>query len=196
MNRIVERAQEIYSITTEAERTCLAELAMEVPDQGLIVEIGCLYGGVTAVLAMASPFAAVIAIDDFSWHPETLPVNSPIVVMENMQKLGIDNVTIIEGDSRTQYKHWSRKIDLLWIDGGHSFEYVSSDLFNFAKWCQVIALHDYKNPEPWMGITKAVTLFLEKNPDWKMEKVVDMVCVLRRTPTPTPPHLNTNGEGR
>lgn len=197
MNFAVKRAQEIYSITTEAERTCLAELALEVPDQGLIMEIGCLYGGVTAVLALASPFAAVVAIDDFSWHPEGMPVNSSILVMENMEKLGIDNVTILEGDSRAMYKNWSRKIDLLWIDGGHSFEFVRSDLFNFSKWCDVIALHDYKNPAEWMGVTKAVTLFLESHKNWKMEKVVDMVVVLRRmTPPPTPPHLSTNGEGR
>lgn len=180
MNSIVERAQSIYSITTEAERTCLAELATEVPDQGLIMEIGCLYGGVTAVLALASPFARVVSIDDFSWHPEGMPVNSPMLVMENLQKLGIDNVTVIEGDSRAQHQHWNRKIDFLWIDGGHSFEFVRSDLFNFAKWCEVIALHDYKNPEPWMGITKAVTLFLEQHPEWKLDKVVDMVCVLRK----------------
>ena len=65
----VVRASPVYSIATEEERGCLAQLAREVPDQGLIVEIGCLYGGVTAVLALSNPSAAVIAIDDFSWHP-------------------------------------------------------------------------------------------------------------------------------
>lgn len=180
MNTILEKASSIYSITTEAERLCLAELAREVPDQGLIVEIGCLYGGVTAVLALAQPYAAVIAIDDFSWHPDELPVNSVALVMENMDKVGADNVTIIAGDSRTMHKIWSREIDLLWIDAGHSFDYVWSDLSNFGPWSNVIALHDYKNPIEWMGITKAVTLFLEQNPDWYMDKVIDMVCVLRK----------------
>ena len=176
----VTRASAIYSITTEEERGCLAQLAREVPDQGLIVEIGCLYGGVTAVLALSNPNAAVIAIDDFSWHPDGMPVNSAIMVLENMRSVGADNVTIIEGDSRSQHKAWARKIDLLWIDGGHSFEYVRSDLFNFAKWCDVIALHDYQNPAAWMGITKAVSMFLQENPNWQMDKVVGMIVVLRR----------------
>ena len=180
-NDIVAMANAIYSITTEAERTCLAELAQEIPDQGIIVEIGCLYGGVTAVLALAQPNAAVIAIDDFSWHPDGMPVNSAAMVMENMEKVGADNVKVLIGDSREIYKVWTvDKIDLLWIDAGHSFEFVWSDISNFGPWSNVIALHDYQNPAEWMGITKAVTLFLEKHPDWRMDKVVDMVCVLRR----------------
>jgi predicted O-methyltransferase YrrM len=182
LNDVLARAGVIYSITTEAERGCLAQLAREVPDQGLMVEIGCLYGGVTAVLALSNPSAAVIAIDDFSWHPEGMPVNSAAMVLDNMRSVGVDNVTIIEGDSRGQHKAWARKIDLLWIDGGHSFEYVRSDLFNFAKWCEVIALHDYENPEEWMGITRAVGLFLERHRNWYLDQVVGMVAVLRRVP--------------
>ena len=177
---VIDQAARIYSITTVEERECLAALAQEVPDQGLMVEIGCLYGGVTAVLALSQPHAAVIAIDDFSWHPEGMPVNSPALVMDNLQKVGADNVTIIAGDSRSQHKDWSRKINFLWIDGGHSFEFVHSDLFHFSGWCDVIALHDYQNPAEWMGITKAVTMFLESHADWRMEKVVGMIVVLRR----------------
>src|SRR6185436_2035859 len=96
---VLEKASAIYSITTVAERACLSELAQEVPDQGFMVEIGCLYGGITAVLALSQPYAAVVTIDDFSWHPDDMPENSVALVMENMDKVGADNVTIIPGDS-------------------------------------------------------------------------------------------------
>jgi predicted O-methyltransferase YrrM len=170
----------IYSITTEAERNKLAELAREVPDQGVIVEIGTLYGGIAAVFAKAQPFSAVVTIDNFSWHPENMPTNSPILVYDNLAKENIDNVTVIEGDSRIIGKDWVRPIDLLWIDGGHSYRYVYSDLFHFGKHAKVIALHDYKNPL-WPTVEDAIKIFIERDEDFYIHQIVDSVCILRRS---------------
>lgn len=60
----------IPSWTSTIEREKLAELSAEVPPTGTIVEIGCLYGGSTAVLALSNPSALVRSIDNFSWTPE------------------------------------------------------------------------------------------------------------------------------
>lgn len=169
----------IYSITTQEERDCLAELAKEVPDNCAIVEIGTLYGGTTVVLAQAQPHAAVITIDDYSWHPDPEPLTSPSLVRDNLDKFNIDNVTIVSGDSREVGKMWAREISLLWIDGGHSFDFVHNDLLNFGKHAQVIALHDYKNPA-WPTIEQAIISFVEKYPFFYIDKVVGMICVLRR----------------
>jgi hypothetical protein len=169
----------IYSITTEAERNKLAELASKVPDQGVIVEVGTLYGGVTAVLAKAQPNAAVITIDNFSWHPEDMPVNSVGLVQDNLAKENIENVTIIENDSREVAKNWARDIDLLWIDGGHSYQFVYFDLVRFGTYSKVIALHDYKNPA-WSTIEEAINVFLKNNKNFYSDEVVDMLIVLRR----------------
>lgn len=170
----------IYTITTQAERDTLASLAKRVPDQGLIVEIGTLYGGVTAVLAKAQPYAAIITIDDFSWHPETMPINSAMNVLDNLKKEGVDNVTIVEGDSRVIGKNWVRDIDLLWVDGGHSYQFVYSDLFHFGSKSKVIALHDYKNPL-WPTIEQAIKVFTEKDQKFYIDEVIDSLVVLRRS---------------
>jgi len=169
----------IYSISTDEERECLASLAREVKQRGLILEVGTLYGGVTAVLALAAPTSGVVTIDDFSWHPEGLPVNSAASVYSSLHDAGIKNVRIIEGDSRDIARAWNTNIDLLWIDGGHSYEYVYSDLFHFGQYAEVIALHDYKNPL-WPTIEKAIDVFLNKFPEWYFEKNAGMVAVLRR----------------
>jgi precorrin-6B methylase 2 len=174
------QTEAIYSITTDEERACLAALAADVPGGGLILEVGTLYGGTTAVLALCAPTARVVTMDDYSWHPETLPLNSPELVRENLERVGAFNVDIRKGDSRRMWQDWERPIDLLWIDGGHSFEFVYSDLFNFGKFADVIALHDYDNPM-WPTIRKAVETFIAKFPIWRIDNVVGMVVTLRKS---------------
>ena len=171
-------ALDIPSWTNDNERELLAELARDA--ESPILEVGCLYGGTTAVLASANPDAKVYSIDDFSWTPTGYPTASADLTKENLARNGITNVTIIESDSRKTAKTWKERVGLLWIDGGHSFEYVYSDLYNFGPLADVIALHDYGNPF-WPTIQQAVEAFMKKFPDqWRIDKVVGSVCVLRR----------------
>ncbi|HLE91902.1 MAG TPA: hypothetical protein VI753_12190, partial [Anaerolineales bacterium] len=68
----------------------------------------------------------------------------------------------------------------LWIDGGHSYDYVHADLENFGPHAQVIAVHDYKNPA-WATIEKAINDFIVDHPEWAISEVVGMVAVLRKS---------------
>ena len=174
----VESARVVRPLTEINERECLARLAAEVPAGGSIVEIGCLYGGMTAVMGLASPNAKIIAIDDFSWHPEDDVATSADLLQENMRKVGVQNVYVMEGDSRVIGKNWQARIDLLWVDGGHSFEYVYQDLCNFGPHAQVIAVHDYDNPY-WASIRQAVEKFISDSPSRHVDEVVGTVAVLR-----------------
>jgi len=169
----------IPSWTTEVERNVLAELAHDVPYKGLIVEVGALYGGTTQVLAEANLKAEIISIDEFSWTPEGYLTANKERFLENMKEVGIENVSVIVEDSRVVGKRWDRRIELLWIDGGHSYEFVFSDLMKFGPHAKVIALHDYGNPV-WPTIQKAVDDFLKKHPEFFVANVVDTVAVLIR----------------
>lgn len=175
----VEDARSVRPLTDINERECVAKLAEEVPPGGLIVEIGSLYGGTTAVLGLANPDAKIVSIDDYSWHPADDVPTSKKLLLANMKKVGVANVTAREGDSREIGKTWKRKIDLLWIDGGHSYEYVHSDLVKFGPHAQVIAVHDYKNPA-WATIEQAINDFIAVHPEWVISDVVGMVAVLRK----------------
>jgi precorrin-6B methylase 2 len=180
---IVKKAESIPSITSAAERACLAELAMDVPiTSGLIVEVGSLYGGTTAVLALSAPWANVITIDDFAWYPKDWNIGptSLELLYENMLKVGVKNVQVYKGDSLELGKNWSMPIDLLWIDGGHSFNFVRADLENFGLHAEVIALHDFDNPI-WPTIRQAVEDFISVHPEWQIERNVEMVVVLRKS---------------
>ena len=176
----VEIARVVRPLTDINERECVAKLAAAVPLGGLIVEIGSLYGGMTAVLGLARPEAKIISIDDYSWHPADDVPTSKELLLANMKSVGVKNVTAREGDSRAIGKTWKRKIDLLWIDGGHSYDYVHADLENFGPHAQVIAVHDYKNPA-WATIEKAINDFIVDHPEWAISEVVGMVAVLRKS---------------
>ena len=161
-NAAVQKAQTIRPLSEINERECLARLASEVPAGGRIVEIGCLYGGTTGVLALANPYAEVIAIDDFSWHPPDDIPTSAQLVRENMKSIGAENVSILEGDSSEIGASWSDPIDLLFVDGGHTFDIAFSDLIKIGLHAKVIAVHDYEN-RYWLGVKEAVTRFREEH---------------------------------
>ncbi|RPI92895.1 MAG: class I SAM-dependent methyltransferase [Chloroflexi bacterium] len=175
----VQNAQGIRPLSEINERECLARLASAVPAGGTIMEIGCLYGGTTGVLALANPQAQVMAVDNFSWHPPDDIPTSAALVRENMKLIGAGNVDVIEGDSCVLGKFWHGPIDLLWVDGGHTFEIAYADLSNFGPHAQVIAVHDYHNGY-WAGVKQAVTKFLEEHAEFKLVEVVHWVAVLRR----------------
>lgn len=178
-NKAVDKAQVVRPLTEIVERECVAQLAYVVKPGGLIVEIGALYGGMTAVMGLANKKAKIITIDDFSWHPADDVPTSAALVLENMDRIGVKNVEVIEGDSRVIGKSWDKAIELLFVDGGHSFDYVYPDLSNFAPHAQVIAAHDYANPF-WVTVREAVDRFLAEHPEWYLAEVVESLAVLRR----------------
>ena len=178
-NPAVNNAQVVRPLTEINERECVARLAAEVKAGGLMVEIGCLYGGMTAVMGLANPKAEIISIDDFSWHPNDDVPTSPELLMANMGRVGVTNVQVITGDSREIGKIWDKQIDFLWVDGGHSFDYIYKDLCNFGPFAQVIAAHDYGNPY-WPSIQEAVEKFVSENNVWEISEVAGTVVVLRR----------------
>lgn len=173
-----ERIDLVDTFTTETERMALQSMASKVGNGGVIVEIGSLYGGTTAILARSAPYAEVFTIDNFSWTPDGMIKPTAALLRENMQAMGIDNVTVIEGDSRQIGRQWRRPIDLLWIDGGHSFQFVHSDLTRFGKYATIIAAHDYNNPE-WPSVKRAIDGYA-KRAGFVIAAEVGMLVALER----------------
>lgn len=169
----------IPSWTTDEERELLEKLALEVPCNGHILEIGALYGGTTVILAKTAPEATVTSIDEFSWTPEGYPTPSKQKMLADLEAEDVYNVEVINLPSEVAFADWDDEVDLCFIDGGHSYQYVYADLINFAPYAKVVACHDYGNPH-WKSVTQAVTDFLFTHNEWKLAEVAGTVAVLRR----------------
>jgi precorrin-6B methylase 2 len=178
--KALQRAQSIPCYMSTDECVALFELAKETPKSGRIVEVGCLYGGATAMLCLGQPSAKVTIFDDFSWQPLTEMRNNAATLRANLEKVGVSNeIEIHEGDSRTQAREWEQPIDLLVIDGGHSLPYIQADLANLGPHANVIACHDYDNPV-WPTIRQAVEAFIRQHTEWQVAELTGMLVTLRK----------------
>lgn len=143
----------------------LWQLGKKVPKDGLIVEIGSGRGGSISTLGLSNPEARLINIDKFSSYDEetaygvskdyqgfkyedfrknVYPFN---LNLQTIQKWSDEAIDDIEDES----------VDLLFIDGNHSYLNCKNDIVNYmpkVKKGGVLAIHDYHPRFP--GVIGAV----------------------------------------
>jgi hypothetical protein len=110
----------------------------------IIVELGCDYGFSTIALAQPG-VGTVYGIDRFVGPPERNAFES---CRANIAASGVTNIELIKADFRSLAASWSMPIDLLHIDGNHTYDEVRLD---FTQWSThvrdggVILLHDTRS---------------------------------------------------
>ena len=103
----------------------------------MVVEIGSATGWSACVMGCAlkaNEQGHLYAIDPHmptQWNDGTLHDTFP-VISRNVERLGLEKtVTIMRKISGEAAKDWNRKIDLIFIDGDHSYEGVKNDWNHF-----------------------------------------------------------------
>ena len=136
-----------------------------------VVEVGTLFGLTAREIAGRIANGRVIAVDNFSWNPLGLPA----AVHEDFTRriLRGSNVALWKMDSATfreKAKELGR-IDMIFFDADHRYDAVKAELL----WAKAFGIpqicgHDYGNPNPRFGVTRAVNeVFGKENVE-----VVDM----------------------
>lgn len=120
-----------------------------------VVELGVDYGYSLFVFAnalkTANPSGHVTGIDHFKGDEQTGFRNTRVGVEALLTKNELGNVTLIEGDFQAVEKTWTTPIDILHIDGLHTYDAVKAD---YAAWRPhlapkgVILFHDIHVPNP------------------------------------------------
>lgn len=91
------------------------------------------------------------------------------------------------GDSATfDLSEFHNRIDFMFIDGSHSYDYVRTDSLNALKLVRhggVIVWHDYDTPH-WHGLTRALNELHEQIPEFRHIRHIEgtSLCILRRKP--------------
>jgi len=121
-----------------------------------IVEIGSCKGRSTYALCI-SGCPKVVAVDAFEIYPETLH-------SEFIKNVGhFENLKLykmLSAEASLLFK--DRSVDMIFIDGNHSYDEVIKDLENWTrKATKLICGHDYGDM-PWSDVKSAVTEFFGK----------------------------------
>jgi predicted O-methyltransferase YrrM len=109
-----------------------------------IVDLGVDYGFSSFCFSIPE-IGTVYGIDSFEGDPQTGIRNTYNFVCEKQNQLGINNLIFIRGFFEDILKIWTKPIDILHIDGFHTYEAVSCDYDNWSKFVKddgVILFHD------------------------------------------------------
>lgn len=125
-----------------------------------IVDLGVDYGYSTFVFALAArdlPYCTVTGVDLFAGDPQTGARNTYNQVLEWKNDLNLMDLELIQGDFHEVSLDWTRLIDILHIDGYHSYEAVSADFAAWSKFVSekgIVLFHDINVPNPGYQVIK------------------------------------------
>lgn len=169
------------------EEDCLIDYARQVPDGGIIVNIGVEFGRSMAAFVKTAPNAKVYGVE----------INPQDAYAANLTEAGLTPPNLVVGSSsdpavlaRFKRNIRGKQVDVILIDGGHSYEEAFADLTNWSPLIRVggvMLVHDTateSNPMPHPlhhEVSRAINTWLKTEQDkWKTEKVVRTLMVLRR----------------
>lgn len=131
-----------------------AEWLVDYLQPNQVVDLGMDYGYSTFIFANAAKLnkkGNVTGIDWFQGDGQTGIRNTYNSVLQIAKKLNFDNLEIIKGDFTEISKTWDKAIDILHIDGYHSYDAVSNDFKTWAPFVLddgIILFHDVNVPYP------------------------------------------------
>ena len=144
MNR-KEKVERIQQITTAwTDHITFAEWIVEEKNPEVIVDLGVDYGYSTFCFGLPE-IGKIYGIDSFEGDEHTSIRNTYQLVEEKKNELGMNNITLIKGYFDDIASTWNEKIDILHIDGFHTYEAVKNDYETWNKFVKddgVILFHD------------------------------------------------------
>ncbi|MBZ0133670.1 MAG: class I SAM-dependent methyltransferase [Rhodocyclaceae bacterium] len=154
---------------------------------GIIVEIGAYRGGSTIALAKGVREVGRGRVTSIDPHlPATgiyggkFSQDDHQIYLNNLQRFGVDSwVSHLCTDSHTAAGNWTSPIDLLWIDGDHSYAGVASDIID---WIPLVGDHGivvFDDVEPGSEVEAAIRDHLPFSRFRRVEQI-DHVIVFRK----------------
>jgi predicted O-methyltransferase YrrM len=141
-------AEQIPTHTQRDELQTLFWLAYSLPEGSLGLEIGSYLGASTCYIAagLAHRKGHLLCVD--TWNNETMPEGLRDTYLEfcrNIDPIHQSIIAIRKDSSKLDSQDIPQKVDLVFIDGDHSYEAVKKDFLiisNFISESGIVAFHD------------------------------------------------------
>lgn len=183
----------VDSMVSAATLDLLQRYARDAAQQGAgtIVEIGAYRGGSTIALAKGVRDAGRGRVTSIDPHlPATgiyggkFSQDDHRIYLENLQRFGVASwVNHLCTDSRTAAANWPSPIDLLWIDGDHSYAGVASDILHWIPHIGDHGIVVFDDVEPGSEVEAAIRDHLPFSRFRRVERI-DHVIVFRKEHQP------------
>jgi hypothetical protein len=137
----------------------LFDASRSLPERATLVEIGSFKGRSTCCLGLGCLGSEkhIFAIDSFDGGPDLPKADSLQDFLRNLQRCEVSEyVEPVVGLSAHIAKAWNRPIDMLFVDGSHSYEDVLADFNGFFPHVVpggIVACHDVV--AEWPGVLRA-----------------------------------------
>jgi len=179
----VSQAESITTFTSPAELTTLYELACKCSPGGAALEIGSYLGASACYIAagLREVGGKLYCVD--TWQNETMPDGERDTLAEF--KHNTNGVTPLLFLIRKRVDQLTlddvpQKLDLIFIDGDHSYESVKADFHRVAPWLSdtgVVAFHDHYF---WKSVSRFIGEVLATG-DWAVEGKRENLIWLKRS---------------
>lgn len=142
--------------TSWTDHITFAQWIVKRKNAKVIVDLGVDYGYSTFCFALPK-IGRVYGIDSFEGDPMAGMKNTYNYVLQKKKELELDNITFIKGYFGLVAKKWNKPIDILHIDGFHTYQAVKNDYDTWSKFVKddgVILFHDTIVDKPGYEVDK------------------------------------------
>ena len=181
VNRAGSIARDIPTHVSRAELNCLYQLAAGLAGAPTLLEIGSYLGASGRFLAAGMPAAGLLYCVD-TWQNETMPEGPRETLPEFRRNIApfANSITVVQKNSKDLSAEDIRlPLDLVFIDGDHSYGAVKRDFETVAPWLgdgKVLAFHDCTYFE---GVSRVVGEAMAMG-GWQIGGNVDSLVWLRK----------------
>lgn len=164
--------REAFHYLYREELPALQELAQSLPHNPKVVNIGAGAGTSGLALLESRPDLLLTTIDITK---ESSPFGCLEAELTVAQQHGLDDrLYQIHGRSQDVALSWNAEVDMVFVDGDHSYEGAVQDITRWMRHLKpggIMAVHDYNkqllapeadgpHPMPWIGVNEAVDILL------------------------------------
>ena len=183
MSHAAQDVRAAFHYLLDGEVEFLQDLARQLPPRAKIVNIGAGAGTSCLALLEARDDLNVITVDIQADASPLGGLQSERNALEAAGLWGLGRHIQIHGDSKEVGRTWEGgPVDLVFIDGDHSYEGCSGDVRAWGQHIRTggfLVFHDYDNA-PWGDVKGVVRDLIETDPDWEAVGIVSITAAFKR----------------